>query len=293
MSGDTSPRYVIVTPVRDEAKHIEKAIKSVISQTILPAEWIIVDDGSSDATPEILERHASRYPWMTVIKRRDRGFRKPGGGVMEAFYAGYRELKTAEWSFIVKLDGDLSFESDYFERCFDLFSKDPRLGIGGGEVYCERDGALTLEGKHPLFHVRGATKIYRRECWEDIGGLFSVTGWDTLDEVKGNMLKWNTRTFSELRVIHHRHAGAADGTWVNLVKNGRANYISGYHPLFMAVKCLKRLFEKPYLVGSIALMHGFLSGYYMRVQRVDDAPLIEYLRRQQVERLVGKDSIWR
>ena len=112
----------------------------------------------------------------------------------------------------------------------------------------------------PVFHVRGATKIYRRECWEQIGGLKVLTGWDTIDELKANMVGWNTKTFTELRLIQHKTTGSADGDWKNYVKNGLANYITGYHPAFMMLKCIKRLAEKPYILVSAGLFWGFLKG---------------------------------
>ena len=130
----TRVKYVIITPVRNEASYIEKTIASVTCQTVLPCQWIIVDDGSTDGTSEILDIHAAQVTWIKVIHRQDRGYRAAGGGVMEAFYAGYSVLTDDSWGFIVKLDGDLSFAPEYFERCFHIFGAERRLGIGGGTV---------------------------------------------------------------------------------------------------------------------------------------------------------------
>src|SRR5688572_6135518 len=129
------PKYVVITPVRNEAAYVRRTIDSVVAQTLSPQQWVIVDDGSTDGTREILEPASRTYAWITTISRPDRGFRKSGGGVVEAFYDGYRMLKGGDWDFLVKLDGDLSFEPDYFERCFAYFADEPRLGIGGGAVY--------------------------------------------------------------------------------------------------------------------------------------------------------------
>lgn len=166
-------RYVIITPVRDEEKFIEATIESVCRQTIQPTEWVIVDDGSTDRTGDILDRVASQFPWVRVVHRLNRGFRKSGGGVMEAFHDGYTALECTDWDFLVKLDGDLSFAPEYFEECFEYFHRDPKLGIGGGEIHHDWYGELKLE-ENPRFHVRGATKIYRRGCWEAIGGLWAA-----------------------------------------------------------------------------------------------------------------------
>ena len=285
-------RYVIVTPVRDEEAHLSGTIESLAAQTILPTQWIIVNDGSSDRTGSIIDDAAAKYHWLQGIHRTNRGYRKSGGGVVDAFYDGYRALNEQPWDFIVKLDGDLSFAPDYFEKCFEHFEQNPKLGIGGGSIYNLIDGKLALEAC-PAFHVRGATKIYRRSCWQALDGLLPAPGWDTLDEVKAQMQGWQTRTFPELALTHHRITGAADGAWGGLVKNGRANYICGYHPLFMAVKCLSRITRRPYGWGPVALAYGFIKGYWQRTPQVNDRKLIRYLRTQQLSRLVGRQTIWR
>jgi len=285
---------VVITPVRDEEAFLPATIESVIHQTILPQEWIIVDDGSTDSTGKIIDGYARQYPWIRAVHRENRGYRKSGGGVMEAFNEGYAAIVCHNWGFIVKLDGDLSFEPDYFQKCFEYFEREPRLGVGGGVIYnVMPDGILKLELGGPKFHVRGATKIYRRACWEGIGGFWPAPGWDTLDEVKANMLGWITRSFPDLGLRQHRLTGSADGRWGNSVKNGKANYIAGYHPLFMLVKCVSRLCCRPYVIGSIGLLYGFVAGYLNGTPRVNDSELIRYLRRQQLRRLWGGETVWR
>jgi biofilm PGA synthesis N-glycosyltransferase PgaC len=286
------PSYVVITPVRDEEAYLASTIECVAAQTIRPSEWIIVDDGSKDNTGKIIDDYASRYPWIRGVHRQDRGFRKAGGGVVDAFNDGYRVLKSKDWNFIVKLDGDLTIQPDYFERCFEEFERDHKLGVGGGVICYMVDGVKTFEAA-PAFHVRGATKIYRKECWDGIGGFWPAPGWDTLDEVKANSLGWSTRSFRDLHLLHHRETGSADGLWPTLVKYGRANYICGYHPLFMVSKCIVRLFQKPYVLGSIGLMYGFVTGYLKHIPQVDDPATIAYLRSQQLSRLCGRETIWR
>ena len=285
-------KYLVITPVRDEEKHVEATIRSVTSQTILPQEWIIVDDGSSDKTAEIVARYVRLFPWIQLTRRPNRGARKSGGGVIEAFYDGYKAVLRNDWEFIVKLDGDLTFSSDYFEKCFEYFGREPNLGIGGGNIYHDHAGKLALEA-NPKFHVRGATKIYRRTCWEAIGGLWQAPGWDTIDEVKANMLGWTSHSFSELHVLHHRLTGTADGVLRDRMKHGLACYVSGYHPLFLIASCASRLIQKPYVAGSAAICYGFLKGYWTRAPRVNDTRFIKYIRTQQLRRLGGLDTIWR
>lgn len=291
-AGTNGSKYVIVSPVRDEEQYIEQTIRSVIGQTIQPAEWVIVDDGSRDRTGRIIDDCAAEYPWIKAVHRTDRGLRVPGTGVMEAFYDGYQSLGSVDWEFIVKLDGDVGLEPDYFERCFEHFNQDPKLGICGGMMYCLENGKFRLES-NPVFHVRGPIKLYRRTCWEAIGGLIKAPGWDTVDEVQANRLGWRTRSVSDLKVIHLRPTGAAQGTWRDGVKMGRAAYISGYHPVFMMAKCMKRLFQKPYVVAAIAHGYGFVTGYFKRIPRVKDQALIRYLRDQQIRRLFFLESIWK
>jgi len=285
-------KYVIISPVRDEERYIERTTLSVVRQTVRPAEWIIVDDGSSDQTGRILAAYAKEYSWLRLFHRGDRGRRVPGTGVMEAFYDGFRRLESTDWEFIAKLDGDVGLEPDYFHRCFERFEENAKLGMCGGVMYCEQNGQLKLD-EHPMYHVRGAIKLYRRSCWTDIGGLIRSPGWDTVDEVHANMLGWHTRSFSDLKVIHYRPTGAAVGAWRDNVKNGRADYVSGYHPLFIVVKCFKRLFQKPYVVKSFAHAYGYLSGYTRRIPRIGNKDLIHYIRTQQMRRLLFLDRNWK
>jgi biofilm PGA synthesis N-glycosyltransferase PgaC len=287
------PAYVVITPVRDEAEHIGKTIDSMARQSILPQEWIIVDDGSTDQTAQIVDAAAHKYPWLYVVHRPNRGFRKSGGGVIQAFYDGYSAIRPGSWDFLVKLDGDLSFNADYFEKCFTYFACDPSLGVGGGTICVLKNGQLSVDAVgDPPFHVRGATKIYRRACWEKISPLVQTPGWDTIDEVKANMHGWTTQTFRDLKLIQLKGTGSADGEWRDLFKNGLGSYITGYHPVFMIARCVKRTFRKPFLLASAALWVGFCSGYLRRIPQVHDRVAIRYLRQQQLRRLLLRPSIY-
>ena len=285
-------KYIVITPVRDEEAYLRFTIESMLAQTVRPSEWVIVNDGSTDGTAGIVDEYAGQHSWIRAVHRVNRGFRKAGGGVVEAFNDGFRTLTNTDWQFIVKMDGDLTFERDYFEKCLDNFHRDPRLGIGGGVICYVENGAKRFEFC-PEFHVRGATKVYRRECWDAIGGFWPAPGWDTMDEVKANMLGWGTRSFPDLHLQHHRYTGTADGIWAGMVKNGRANYVCGYHPLFMLAKFFIRLPRRPYLIGSVALLYGYLSGYMKQIPQVNDLQTIGFLRRQQLGRLWGRETIWR
>ena len=285
-------RFVIITPVRNEAAYLEETISSVLSQSVRPAEWVLVNDGSTDGTGAIIDRWGGQHALIRPLHRRDRGFRQQGTGVMEAFYDGYQALSTYDWEYVVKLDGDLILAPDYFEKCFEEFVKDPQLGIGGGMLYQVEEDQVKPE-VHQIFHVRGATKIYRRACWEALGGLMKSPGWDTVDELKAHFLGWKTRTFPDVRVQHRRPTGAIDGAWRNAVKHGVGNYVAAYHPLFVIFKCLKRVPNKPYGIDSLGICYGFFSSYAKQLPRIQDPACIRYIRRQQLRRLLFLKSIWK
>jgi glycosyltransferase involved in cell wall biosynthesis len=283
---------VIVTPAKDEGEYLEQTLRSVISQTLRPQKWVIVDDGSKDKTGTLIEEASKKHPWIVAVHRRDTGIRKPGGPHIEAFYAGYALVSNDPWEYLVKMDADLDFESDYFETCLRHFHSDEKLGLAGGAICYSSGGELVEESpSDPIFHVRGATKIYRRACWEGIGGIIKAPGWDTADELKANMLGWKTRTFKDLKLNHLRHHGASYGKWRNWVKNGLANYINGYHPLFMMAKCAKRAVSSRSAVMTVGLGYGFLSGYVKRVPRIEPE-VIRYVRREQIRCLSFRRSLW-
>jgi glycosyltransferase involved in cell wall biosynthesis len=284
-------KYVIVTPVRDEEGYLPLTIESVIRQTIRPAEWVLVDDGSRDSTGAIIKQAAETHPWIRAVHREDRGYRKWGAGIIEAFYDGYKALTCRNWQFMCKLDGDLSFDANYFERVLLRFEEDRRIGIGGGVLYHYENGKKVPE-LHPKFHVRGGVKIYRRDCWDALGGLWVGPGSDTLDEVKANMLGWQTMSFPDIQLIHHRFTGASWGRWGGMVKDGKTDYVCGYHPLFFAAKAAVRLGRRPYVLSSLGLLHGYIMAHLEKTPRVNDPELIRYLRRQQLAKLMGKKTIW-
>lgn len=311
MSVQTSQqpvRYVIISPVRDEGQYLDETIRCVVNQTIRPVQYILVNDGSSDNTLEIIVRWATQYPWILPVHVSeamraslpaantggtvDRGKRAREAKEILAFYRGYAQMTEASWDYLVKLDGDVGFDPDYFERCFAEFEKDPKLGVGGGDICHLLEGKPVVE-RNPQFHVRGATKIYRRACWEAIGGVPRGAGWDTLDEVKANMLGWGSRSFPSLQVIHYRYTGAANGKWQNAVKKGEWNYISGYHPLFMAMKVVRNLFKPPWIKGAVGLMFGYITAFRNKTARIDDPQLIQYIQKQQLRRLFFRETIWR
>ena len=264
----------------------------MVSQTIRPEEWVIVDDGSKDGTVGIVEKYRERYDWIKVICRNDRGYAEPGRGVMEAFYTGYDHRTCEDFDFIVKLDGDLGFGRDYFESLFRKFSEDPKLGIAGGVCYVARNGHLVIE-KHPEFHVRGTIKVYRRECWNQIGGLVKHLGWDTMDEIEAQYRGWETKSFKNLKILHHKLTGCNTGAFKWAIKSGKSDYYCGYHPLFVLVKGIKRIFKKSLFDRWFGILLGYFSSCLKKEEQYGDRKIIEYLRKEQVKRMLFRKSIWK
>ena len=284
--------YVIISPVRDEELYIEKTILSVISQTIQPKIWIIVNDGSIDNTPVIVRKYSSIHKWIQLINKENRGYAEPGRGVMEAFYVGYNHIKNEEdYEYIVKLDGDLEFQANYFESLFKEFEKNSKLGIASGVCMIERKGILERE-KHPEYHVRGPSKVYKMACWKDIGGLIKHKGWDTIDEMKAQSLGWETKSFKNLPIIHYKPTGYNTGSYKWAIIGGKSDYYCGYHPLFIIAKGIKKMFERPYIIGGLLINYGFFKEYLKNGEQIKDKDLIKFIQKQQINRLTLKKSIW-
>jgi len=289
----SAPSYIVITPARNEAATLGLTVASMAGQSVRPHRWVIVNDGSTDSTAEIIDTAAADFPWIRAVHRNDRGFRQQGGGVVETFLDGLHAVEGEPWQYLVKFDADLSFDPDYFQRCLQKFDQDPTLGIGGGMIVCEKDGKYICESPgDPSFHVRGATKIYTRRCWDAIGGLVQAPGWDTIDELKANMLGFTTRTFPDVPLRHHRETGSADGVWKDAVKNGHGCYVTGYHPLFMAAKCIRRLAHRPLLVRGVGQAWGFCRAYFKDVKQLTDPSLRAYIQKQQLNKLLLKPSLW-
>ncbi|MFZ5917459.1 MAG: glycosyltransferase family 2 protein [Chloroflexota bacterium] len=277
--------YVIISPVRNEAAFIEKTLRSVTEQTVKPAEWIIVNDGSSDGTESIVAPFAERFDWLRLIHRQDRGFRQRGPGVVEAFYAGFEQITHTDFDIVVKLDGDLSFGPDYFQELLQQFAANPRLGIASGQTYVF-DGQAWTAGTPLHDCTQGPTKLYRRECFEAIGGIPRSYGWDGIDDWKARMLGWHTETFRRLQVLHHRAEGEATGLLKSRIEQGRGAYFMGYHPAYMLARVARRMVTPPYVTGSLAMAWGYVSSWLARKEQIEPE-LARYVRRSQLEILIS------
>lgn len=284
MKKDT---YVIVTPVRNEEKYIEKTLKAVIDQTVTPMQWIIVNDGSSDRTREIVEEYARAHDWITLVNMSDRGFSAVGKGVVESFNAGVRNIKRPEdWEFIAKLDGDLSMNETYFEGLIRGFRDNEKLGIAGGTCFCEEKNTLHEE-KTPTFHPIAAARLYRRSCFEEIGGLSSCNAWDTIDLLRARTRGWETRRFKDSHIIHYRIMSSRQGLWEGKKRTGRNLYLTGYSVLFLLARSAYRLFKKPYVIESAGVVCGYFTAMLKNEPLAVTPEEKAFLRREQRQRLLG------
>ncbi len=282
--------YVIVTPVKNEELYIGKTINSVIDQTIRPQQWIIVNDGSTDKTGEIIQSYARKYLWIKEIQNERSASRKIGG--QAALMHGLKFLNVDNYDYFVRMDGDVTFDPYFFESAFQKFKANLNLGIASGVCYVEEKDRM-VEEKNPRFHTRGPLKIYRVECYKAIGGLDPEEGWDTIDEVKANMLDWQTRNFPELKVHHLRKTQTASGTLQGRINIGKTAYYLGYHPLFLMARAIKNMTKAPYILGGFYMLAGYFGGYLKKQQRLEDSSFVAFLRKQQINRLLGRETIWK
>lgn len=281
----THRKYVVISPVKNEAEFIELTIESMIHQTIKPSLWIIVNDGSSDATESIVRKYTDQYAWIKIINRPGEVVRKRGKGVVEAFYAGFDTLDQ-EYDFIVKLDGDVSFDPDYFESLLRAFAVDPQLGIAGGGLYEKVDG-VNWRMNTAEYHVRGATKVYRRGCFEAIGGLSPSMGWDGIDEWKALSMGWKVRSFLNLKFMHYRYTGAATGHLKSFYEEGYGAYRMGYHPLFLLARGLRHMIDRPFLIGGLAMIWAYIFAWLCGAEPLAGPQVVRYIRQTQMKKLVG------
>lgn len=285
-SMEQQANYIIITPARNEAQFIELTLKSVVAQTCLPFKWVIVSDGSTDGTDEIVARYAADHSWIELLKlpdRKDRNF----AGKVYAFNAGYAQLQGCDYQFLVSLDGDLSFEREYFSFLLGKLRTDSSLGLVGtpfqelsGEVYDYRYTSTD--------HVSGACQVFRRECFEEIGGYTPIKGGgiDLVAVVSARMKGWHTRTFTEMSCLHHRPMNSAmNKGWKLKFRWGQSDYRLGGHPMWELFRCIFQMSKRPYVIGGLTTLAGYYSSLVSRKPRAVSAEFARFRGKEQLQRL--------
>jgi poly-beta-1,6-N-acetyl-D-glucosamine synthase len=251
-------RYVIVSPVKDEERYVELTLRSVTSQSMKPVLWVIVDDGSKDGTMAIISRYLDSNPFIRLVCNPGAGTRQTGSAVIRAFNFGFESIGRTDYDVIVKLDCDLSFGRDYFEKLLKRFASDPKLGIASGSYVEQGPTGVWKQVMMPVYHAAGASKVIRRKCFEEIGGFIAAAGWDTVDEIRAMARGWKTAHFHDLQIKHHKREGSGIGVIKTSIMHGEIYYLTGGSKLFFLLKVIRRIGSKPY--GSVALAQ--LRGYF-------------------------------
>ncbi len=276
------PKYIVVTAVKNEERYIGETLSSMAAQTKKPSEWVIVNDGSTDSTARIIKGYSKKFTWIRLVDS-EGSRRARGGHIVKLFFDGFTKLKTLDFDFIVKLDGDLSFEPAFFERVFSYMMANPALGITSGISHICSGGEL-VEEKSSEGHTLGACKVYRKECFDEIGGLVPAMGWDGIDEIKARMKGWDASPVPGLRVIHLRPEGQAAGTFKSGKERGRGSWFMGYHPLFFALRAAKNIVRSP--LDGAGMITGYIGEAFRGGARIEDQEFIKFLRINQLRKLL-------
>lgn len=289
-------RLLIVSPVFNEGAHIEKVIAGMAAQSRPPDEWIVIDDGSTDATVELLRRAERCVPFLRVasappVPMPAHADRLLLASEARAFNHGLG-LALSAYTHVGKLDGDIELPPHYYEQLLRRFGEDQQLGLAGGVLSEPTGGSWRVRGDSDPRHVRGALKLYTRACHEVVGGVREVLGWDAIDEVLARMHGYRTRSFADLVARHHRVAGSAQGRLRGQRRLGRAMYVEGYPPTWIAARSLKvAVTNRPRLVSAVAFSGGYAGAAVRRVPRYDaDGYRPQLLRELRARRLVALKS---
>lgn len=272
---------------------MRQTLDSVIGQSVRPAKWVIVDDGSSDETPLILAEYAGRHDWIEIVTRKDRGHRAVGPGVIDAFYAGYDTINPDDCAYLCKLDLDLRLPPRYFELLMQRMEANPRIGTCSGKSYVEEGERLVSERKGDETSL-GMTKFYRVACFREIGGFVREVMWDGIDCHRCRMNGWMACSWDdpELRFVHLRPMGSSQqNVYVGRMRHGYGQYFMGTGFMYMLASALFRIAEKPYVLGSLAMLWGWLRSALGKLPRYSDPEFRRFLRRYQWRALLlGKKS---
>jgi len=279
------PAYVVISPVKDEEKFIEATLQSMVAQTVKPVRWIVVDDGSGDRTPDMVEAYTRQHAWITLVRLPRRKERGAGSPVVRAFHAGWEMVEQGTFDFVVKMDCDLRLPATYFEQLLEKFHNDPGLGITSG-AYVEETENGWRRVAMPEYHAAGATKVIRARCFEEIGGFVASRGWDTVDEIRARTRGWRTCHFPELTFEHLKPEGSSRGALYTSRLHGEVYYLTGGPAAFFLFKALHRMvFGRPPLVAGMMLLAGYLKPMVLGRQRLVTKAEARHYQRMMNQRM--------
>lgn len=278
---------LIISPVRNEAEFIEQTLQSVVSQTVLPKKWVIVNDGSSDETAEIVKSYTEKYSWIVLLNKPDRGARAVGPGVVEAFYFGLESVDLNEYDYVCKMDGDIAFKETYFEKLLMKFGSDMRLGAASGKPYITVNGEIILERTNDEM-VAGQINFYRRECFQQIDGFVKQVHWDAIAFHRARMENWHTASFKDenLQFHHLRIMGSSDrNIYVGRMRWGKGQYFLGTHPIYLLAIGVYRSMERPFVLGGLLIVAGYIKSWFKNEPRYEYPGFRKSLHAWQLSRL--------
>jgi glycosyltransferase involved in cell wall biosynthesis len=278
--------YVLISPVQNEEKYIEKTIQAVVSQSVLPEKWIIVSNGSTDKTEAIVNGYLHKNMWIELLRLPERNKRNFSAKVC-AFNAGYQSMRSIKYDVIGNIDGDISFENDYMKFLLDKFYRISELGVAGTPFIEDGYSSMTdsFEGEK---HVAGGCQLFRRKCFEMIGGYQPINGGgvDWVAVTTARMMGWKTMSFPQKQFFHHRSLGTAQRNSIGAnFDYGLKDYYLGGHPIWQVFRMLYRLTKKPYLLGGLAMMSGYLWGSISKIDRQVSCKLMAFHRKEQMLKL--------
>lgn len=282
----TLPKYVLITPARNEAQYIELTLKSVVAQTVRPLRWVIVSDGSTDGTDELVRKYAADNSWIELLRMPERQERNFAGKVL-AFNAGYAKVKDLEHDAIGCVDGDASFDPDHFAFLLRKLAEDSTLGLVG-TAFRESSNSTYDYRFVSIEHVTGICQLFRRKCFEDIGGYVPAKGGavDRIANIAARMKGWKTRTFTEKVYFHHRRMSTAQqGILKARFKDGAKDYAVGSHPVWELFRTAYQMTKAPFIIGGLALLLGYTWSFVRDVQRPVSEEMARFHRQEQMQRL--------
>lgn len=283
------PGYLLISPCRNEEDYMRRTLDSVAAQSVQPALWVIVDDGSTDRTPEILAEYAARHPWIRVVRRADRGHRAVGPGVIDAFYAGYDSVPVSDYEFLCKLDLDLDLPPRYFEILMQRMRADPDMATCSGKSYIRNEAGQLVSENHGDETSLGMTKFYRTTQFQAMGGFVRQVMWDGIDCHRCRMMGWKACSWDEpeLRFEHLRLMGSSQqGVLTGRMRHGFGQYFMGTGFCYMLASAVSRLADKPAVIGSGAMLWGWVRSALKGLPRYDDLAFRRFLRTYQWEALL-------